>query len=1098
MNSLINFLNKHETDENCTHTSIIGSKWIIGGKGVTKGKWMIPDNENENFFKIYTSALNENTNTEFYITELHLPSISPVIIDFDFEFKKSEEAKLLKYEVIKGIVENLTLILQQMFGQKPNYSCFVLRRRCIYKQKDKWKYGLHLQFPYIVTTYDCQYALRDRFLETYKLQLSTTNELESIYDKSIIKHTVWCMYLSTKPGKVPYKLKWIFNDDDLKVDNFDTLTLVKLFSIRNKTNENLIKPTSLDIIHKYMTKETITIIDNPERYYHFRIENYLNFRKEALGNCNLNVLKVIKKDNICGIVLDHKYCPFIKADHNNKSLFITVSNAGLTLRCKECLVDKIHLLVSRKFLINVFGLKPIEEVIEMVEEDIQTSNFFKNTDEILLMDANKYMPPTLIEHSKHITNETIDKIKSKNTLVLMSPTGSGKTRCIQKILKYVGDDAKILSVISRRSMSSLHKNTFKNMTSYLDDPKEINLNRYIVSLEQIHKSNIEYDVLVLDEITSLISHFYSRTMEKRRLVSFIRLVELISKTKKVICCDAIMTDMTMAFIGLLRDIEDIVYYRNIYKNKNNINLHINYKTNNKTMKEIEIFCRPIVDKIKKNEEVMIMSDSKTIVNNIYNYLLEFNDNKSYYQVYTKDSGILSELEDCNKTWKGKCVLYSPKIIYGIDVLIQYEDIYAIYQGNSICGFSMLQQISRARNTQNVHVLFLQSTYKDKLNKYISYEQNKYIEESQLNKYMTNFNSKYDSNKITKSKENILFELQAIQIGNTGNNIITSINENNIFGKIHLYASWYRRIFSQNKSQLFIQLCIEQGYTIHKHEFAKETSKCNIINVKAEINKEIVEQTEKILDAKKALTNQIIDPEQREQMLKEELRLRMGLMNLNDVDLLHDESLKEIVIDRDRFERCIKSIVFYYNEETINNKEIESYAKNFTFIEKSNKLFKILDAIRWLEKKLEVDRFNVCQLEINYNDMLEKAKDKSKVKEKIGKQIENIKNDMMENINMFRNLGFRKDDHQKRIAKINSLDRLMKFFVQIINTFDKFYSYKKKRVGKKRRLMFYNFKLNDILNDHIQIINRLNIDPKKFIINIRNKIVKKTNLEMLIL
>ena len=51
--------------------------------------------------------------------------------------------------------------------------------------------------------------------------------------------------------------------------------------------------------------------------------------------------------------------------------------------------------------------------------------------------------------------------------------------------------------------------------------------------------------------------------------------------------------------------------------------------------------------------------------------------------------------------------------------------------NSLC---MLQQISRARNCKEVDVLFIEYKYRKKKNRYITFEENKEIEQDEFDKY----------------------------------------------------------------------------------------------------------------------------------------------------------------------------------------------------------------------------------------------------------------------------------------------------------------------------------------------------------------------------
>jgi Origin of replication binding protein/Primase C terminal 2 (PriCT-2) len=842
-----------------------------------------------------------------------------------------------------------------------------------------------------------------------------------------------------------------------KNSNYDKEFLNKLWdSLESKKK----KSYTISTLHYYAK------IDNPEEYHKLRIYMYLRMRKNIFPINDIIISRVIAKKDVCCVELSDEYCPFIKGKHETaKTIYFEVTKTDIIMKCKECFGENITAFISTYALINIFGLDVPEE-----NQNKKTLTI-TNSDDILLMNELKYEFTKICEKTKYISDEKIEQMKLNDTIIIFSPTGTGKTTTINKLLEEYTlqtEQVKILSVVSRRSMAVLHKELFESMhmTSYLDS--EGTKDRFIVSLEQLYKVDSNYDILILDEITSLLLHFYSPTMKKFRLKSFAKLMDLMHNCKKIIMCDAIITDIVLTYVSKLRD-GKIIYYRNKYQNKTGVKLNIYYRTNNPIKKELEIFCKPIIKMVKNNESVIIICDSKSITNNIYNYLLQFNESKKYFKIFTKDSGSLKELEDCNTKWKNKCVLFSPKIIYGIDVIIPYDNIYAVYNGNTIDSFSMLQQVSRSRNTKAVNVLFLLKHYQETMNNYISYSTNKYIEELEL--------QRFDTKNIDKIKDHILYELESITFNDKTSDMLHEINENSLFGQIHLYASWYRRLFNYNKGQLFEQLCREQGYDITKIVFDLDDEPSSFVNIKKKIVEEIMDQTEKIITNDNKNGDDLINVANRKEIINESLKSRKKILNVTDIDLMNDAKLREIVKDEDRFNKCVKSIMLYYSKEIIDKKELDEYANNFSFIEKSKRLFKLLSIIEWLEDELGVSRFNIIELEIENTEQLIK---------KMKKQI-----DMFQYLSISTSRPNRIDEILSRINKLQSDDKVKKFFMEIINQFDKFYNWKSKRIGKKRILTYVDFEFNNnIVIDHSKIINCLNMDPNKFNTAIKNKIIKK--------
>ena len=883
-------------------------------------------------------------------------------------------------------------------------------------------------------------------------------------------------------------------------------------------------PLTLGTLHHFART------DNPEKYQQFQIEECLH-KTNSFPDNQLSINKVIFADDFCVVKLNDEYCPFIEDSHGSQTMYIEASNIGLTMRCTECLANRKTVQVSQNIMKKYFKIKSFKDTnniddidfiddepadnIEFVNndnEDVGDVDFIDDDDEedaevedesddevevkkkekpvernkigltlkeIFLSNESKYVTEKITENTKYISEDAKNKFKEYGTVIVHSPTGSGKTTTIEELIKSLDPNASILSIISRRTMSSMHKKCFKemNMTSYLDPQNKRNYKRYIVSLEQLRYVKNNYDFLILDESTSLLLHIYSSTMKRSRLPSFTKLIDVLQHCKKVIVCDANITDMTLDFIASTRSHTELVYYRNKYKNKKGVNLNIYHRTNNKIKKEIEIFCKPIIKLIKKRKSVIVMCDSKSITNNVYSYLLKFVKDKDYFRVYTKDSGILEEIENCNEVWKDKCVLFSPKIVYGIDVLIEYDHVFAIYKGNTMDSFSMLQQISRTRNTKNVDVLFLTKHYKESTNNHITYKMNKFIEEAEFKKFLKYLNDRHEKSTIDKVKEHIFHELQALVTTGKNIDILHEINENSIFGRLHLYASWYKRLFNYNKCQLFVRLCKDQGYTVSTKEFAKDDSECQYEDVKEKMVEEIVKQTDD-----KHGENDLIDIKHRKEIIGEGLKSRLKILNIDMTELKEDPELQKIVMNEEKFSKCLNSIILYYTRDMINNKELDSYAENFTFIEKDKRLYKVLEIIEWLETLLKVDRFNIIDLKVD------------------NKELGTIKKELKKQLNLLQYLSAQTSEKArikevtKRIQSIKSDDRLKKFVMDIVNQFDDFYDYTNKQIrekNKKRRYIYTDFKFDEsVMVDHIKFINCKNIDPSKFIDAIKDKVVKR--------
>ena len=190
--------------------------------------------------------------------------------------------------------------------------------------------------------------------------------------------------------------------------------------------------------------------------------------------------------------------------------------------------------------------------------------------------------PDFVENFIHISNEAIDFFKSKIKeageeqlcILMQSPTGTGKTTAVNKIDDFITEYFKsytFLSTVTRRSMVACQITAFSkgklSFSSYLDESIE-SLDYFISSLENLIRVDDLYDVIILDEVNSLVNYFYSETLKNKRSDCIAKLLKLINKSKIIIACDANITDLVFSIFNQINI--KFVYYKNEFLNKLNI------------------------------------------------------------------------------------------------------------------------------------------------------------------------------------------------------------------------------------------------------------------------------------------------------------------------------------------------------------------------------------------------------------------------------------------------------------------------------------------------------------------------------------------------
>ena len=271
------FMENHRSQSDYTHTSYIG------------GKWLIKNDELDLFYKLYAQEL-ERIQKPLCITEKHQENYSPlrgpvggpIIIDFDFKYEKKTKSHITD-KIIDNIIKHLTGIIKRSFDEKEDYTCFVSKRKEIYQDQksDKYKDGIHIMYPYIVTTYDYQYALRLEYLKIIENDIKgkpfyindalkeNKKYLEGIYDESVIERNNWFLYYSTKPNTMPYMIYKVYNSK-LNLSTINKMSCcdqVRLMSIRNKDRPSLIGRDYYEIMMNYYNNIQFTDLHKTNKKY---------------------------------------------------------------------------------------------------------------------------------------------------------------------------------------------------------------------------------------------------------------------------------------------------------------------------------------------------------------------------------------------------------------------------------------------------------------------------------------------------------------------------------------------------------------------------------------------------------------------------------------------------------------------------------------------------------------------------------------------------------------------------------------------------------------------------------------------------------------
>ena len=979
-----------------------------------------------------------------------------MVFDFDFKYEKYPEIYknyMDKHEIItKYIIDKIIISINNTIN-KPN-------TQYIWSEKTK-SIGYHVYFPNII----CDKLLHKYIFDETLKQIKDDNIYPSelilqIFDDCVgggngvrlwyYKVNNDYYYPVKEKSKMDFDLdpskhfKYCLLNTNYQNYNYELKISMDVIEDNNKIIN--IKQKKLDL-EKKIIKEDIEYVED---YKILKIED----KKELfIGLVNLLPINIIDD-----------YKTWIKLVYMYKNYDINQDEVIKISSKSKKYDDK-----SKQMIIDIYSNKKVKKNIKMISLGtlvkwaketslIETNRLFakyylstklnvKNIDEILLSQSN--IKPNYKEESQYISSKAFDIFKlemsnGKNCLILKSPTGTGKTTIINLLIKYLietNPEYKIISVITRRSMSSCHINAFNSSNnsikfiSYLDDDYE-SLDYFISSLENLAKVNELYDIVILDEINSLINYFYSSTLSNKRLQCISALIKLISNAKYIISVDANITDMVFSLFTQLN--KNIFYYENIYKNKQNIPLNLFYCTQYKEDNNLTSWCNKYIipNYISKSKSCLILSDSKEITDKLKIIFTKSNSNDDYYRIFNREEGTLDDLTNINKIGLNRCIVCSPRIIYGTDLTIQYDSIFIIYKRNSglnsMSALEMCQQMARARNTKAVNLLLLGPSAKFTFNQWIDFETNKKLQESHINGYI-------DFHDNLCKKYSAINEMGCTQLDISGT---IKFNANSFMTQIHYLKSWYDQLFYRNKADIIKMIAIDYGYKISESQWNPEyLFGLESLRDKLQLRKEeIIEVSKKIYRGEKIdkKYDKFIDN------LKEQIKMREKyLKHIDDV-----KQIENLSCDANKFKEWLYKKYLNLSKDEFNKKIIEINNSEIAEMAKDDDIINKINACFWLEDLIGFSRFRVD--EINCDD------------------VEGIKKVLLKNIEkiypVYENNNCKNKIIKSIKYKINSIvnqNYLKKFVAEFYNyIIDNLFSVKSKQHKiNKKLLRIYEIKMN---------------------------------------
>ena len=202
-------------------------------------------------------------------------------------------------------------------------------------------------------------------------------------------------------------------------------------------------------------------------------------------------------------------------------------------------------------------------------------------------------------------------------------------------------------------------------------------------------------IVFLDEFHSILTHLFSTPhLDKNRIPVYLTLQKIINEAAAVICVDADIGDMCLMYLQQITK-------RQFYFIENTFQPISGNEGRGVEATEIEDENR-FVDLLSAEETFLCTTDSATKAEVLLEKLVQ--RGVTDVKLITAKQDEYKDLDDYKR------VIFSPKIIYGVDSQLQ-RPVYAMFYEHTTSPFQMRQMIGRCRYPTYIRYIFFKKKYK---------------------------------------------------------------------------------------------------------------------------------------------------------------------------------------------------------------------------------------------------------------------------------------------------------------------------------------------------------------------------------------------------
>lgn len=355
--------------------------------------------------------------------------------------------------------------------------------------------------------------------------------------------------------------------------------------------------------------------------------------------------------------------------------------------------------------------------------------------------------------------ESDHAIKSFN---IKSPYNTGKTQLLKRYISTYNPQ-KVLWLSYRKTLSNDIYGNFQELKfkNYMDG-KSYDADRLILQLESLPKlkgyfqdeedeQDIPfYDLVVIDEIESVLNQFNSNTIDKHSRTTFNFLQAIIKHSNKLITLDGDLSNRGFKFISSFEG-SSINIINTTLKESKDINIIFDEAK----------FYNQIKADVLNNIKIVVACQSSKKAEELFEYIKSLDEdeiildgcenNKIGLYVGATSDKKKQKLIDVKTEWSNLNILiYSPTIEAGVsyDVLGHFQKLYGIVGDNCNSQRAFIQQLSRVRKFQSplVSILSTVKYYNFDSSFFNSYHE---VKDNLISNNVIDLNETYDNGKIKK-------------------------------------------------------------------------------------------------------------------------------------------------------------------------------------------------------------------------------------------------------------------------------------------------------------------------------------------------------------